>query len=106
MLQKKVEKNFQNCSYRYDDVTTCLWTVTSCSENDSGLPSESKTKNKIGSSDSSWENIISGVPQCSILGHLLLNIFLCDLFLEHEESCFTNYADDQLLIWLQTIQRK
>ena len=65
-----------------------------------------KQRTKIGSSDSSWENIISGVPQCSILGHLLLNIFLCDLFLEHEESCFTNYADDQLLIWLQTIQRK
>ena len=24
----------------------------------------------------------------------MFNIFLCDLFLEHEECCFTNYADD------------
>ena len=28
-------------------------------------------------------------------GLLLFNIFLCDLFLEHEECCFTNYADDK-----------
>ena len=29
-----------------------------------------------------------------ILGSLLFNIFLCDLFLVHEGYCFTNYADD------------
>ena len=43
---------------------------------------------------STWENIISGAPKGSILGPLLFNIFLCDLFLEHEDCCFTNYADD------------
>ena len=53
-----------------------------------------KQRTKIGSSYSAWENIISGVPQESILGLLLFNIFLCDVFLEHENCCYVNYADD------------
>ena len=53
-----------------------------------------KQRTKIGSSYSAWENIISGVLQGPILGPLLFNIFLCDLFFEHEDCCFTNYADD------------
>ena len=57
-----------------------------------------KQRTKIGSFYSTWENIRSGVPQGSILGPFLFNIFLCELFLEHEDCCFTNYVDDTKLV--------
>ena len=53
-----------------------------------------KQRTKNGTAYSLWEEIFSGVPQGSILGPLLLNIFLCDLFLTIEGNYFTNCADD------------
>ena len=53
-----------------------------------------KQRTKIGSIYIDWEDIISGIPKGSIIGPLLFNIFLCDLFLENEISYFANYADD------------
>ena len=51
-------------------------------------------RTKINMSYSSWEEIIFGVPQGSILGPLLFNIFLCDLFSIMKETDFSSYADD------------
>ena len=42
---------------------------------------------------SCWEEIIFAVPQGSILGPLLFNIFLCDLFYMSDTD-FASYADD------------
>ena len=56
--------------------------------------SDRSQKIKVDSSFRAYLDIIYGVPEGSILGPLLLNIDLCDLFFEDYSSDFANYADD------------
>ena len=50
-------------------------------------------RTKINPEYSSWEEMMSGVPQRSMLGPLLCNIFLSDLFLIMENIDIASYAD-------------
>ena len=56
--------------------------------------SNRKQRSKINSTYSSLLKILFGVPQGSILGSLLFNIFLIDLFFIIEDSDIASYADD------------
>ena len=56
-----------------------------------------KQRVKISTSRSSWSTLSKGVPQGSILGPLLFNIFMNDLFLFIEKCNLYNYADDNSL---------
>ena len=56
-----------------------------------------KQRVKIISSFSSYLDIFPGFPQGSILGPLLLNLFLCNLFLFVEEAQIMSDADDNTL---------
>ena len=53
-----------------------------------------KQRTKIVDSYSSWQEILYDVPQRSILGPLLFNADLCDLFIIMNRYDIANYADD------------
>ena len=53
-----------------------------------------KQRTKVNNSFSEWHNILNGVPQGSILGPLLFNIYLNDIFYFVNTCDIANYADD------------
>ena len=56
-----------------------------------------KQKKKIGTSYNDWANVTRGIPQRLILGSLLFNILINDVFLFIEKSDICKFADDNTL---------
>ena len=59
--------------------------------------SNRKQRVKVNDRYSSLSEIWYGVTQGSILGPLLFNIFICDMFYFLEDFDIANYADDSIV---------
>ena len=59
--------------------------------------SNRKERVKVGNAYISWKEIFYVIPQGSIFGPLIFNIFLCDLFYFLEGLAVASYTDDSTL---------
>lgn len=57
-----------------------------------------KQRVKVSGSVSSWLPILKGVPQGSVLGPVIFNLFVNDIFTEIRDGKIFNYADDNSVL--------
>ena len=52
---------------------------------------------KLSGTMSDWQQLLKGVPQGSVMGPVMFNVFINDLFAIIKKSTLTNYADDNTI---------
>ena len=60
--------------------------------------SDRKQRVKLSGIQSLWNNILKGVPQGSILGPAIFNVFINDIFIAIKDGTLFNYADDNSVL--------
>lgn len=76
--------------------TDCAWIYVTSFELLGNYLSNRKQRRKINSSYSERLEIVFGIPQDLILGPLLFNNFLADLFLTVDDIEIASYTDDSV----------
>ena len=61
---------------------------------------------KLSGSVSEWLEMLKGVPQRAILGPILFNIFMNDIYVSITRASLYNYADDNTLSGVGTTKQK